>query len=64
MTALTDHAAWKGLEAHARAMAGRHLRTLFRDEPDRFKRSSLGPGRYCLASKSGRAAGDSSRTRG
>ncbi len=41
MTALTSHAAWKGLEAHAREMAGRHLRTLFQDAPDRFKRFSF-----------------------
>ena len=41
MTALTSHAAWKGLEAHAREMASRHLRTLFQDAPDRFKRFSF-----------------------
>jgi glucose-6-phosphate isomerase len=41
MTALTSHAAWKGLEAHAREMGGRHLRTLFQDAPNRFERFSF-----------------------
>jgi glucose-6-phosphate isomerase len=41
MTALTRQEAWKGLESHAREMAGRHLRTLFHDRPDRFKRYSF-----------------------
>jgi glucose-6-phosphate isomerase len=40
MTALTSEPAWKALEAHAQTMAGRHLRDLFRTEPDRFRRFS------------------------
>ncbi len=41
MTALTGSAAWKALEAHAREMASRHLRDLFREEPARFDRYSV-----------------------
>ena len=41
MTARTSHPAWKGLEAHAREMASRHLRDLFQDAPDRFERFSF-----------------------
>jgi glucose-6-phosphate isomerase len=33
--------AWKVLEAHARTMADRHLRDLFRDDPNRFERCTL-----------------------
>jgi glucose-6-phosphate isomerase len=40
MSALTDLPAWKALEAHAKAVGGRHLRDLFRAEPDRFTRYS------------------------
>jgi glucose-6-phosphate isomerase len=42
MTALTSEPAWKALEAHVKPMAGRHLRDLFRSEPDRFRRFSAG----------------------
>jgi glucose-6-phosphate isomerase len=38
MSALTDQSAWKALQAHAKNMAGRHLRDLFREQPDRFQR--------------------------
>jgi glucose-6-phosphate isomerase len=41
MTALTSQPAWKALESHARSMAGRHLRDLFRAAPDRFARYSF-----------------------
>jgi glucose-6-phosphate isomerase len=41
MTALTNSAAWKALEAHSQTMANRHLRELFRERPDRFNRYSL-----------------------
>ncbi len=44
MTALTSQPAWKALEAHARAMAGRHLRELFQATPDRFDRYSFREG--------------------
>jgi glucose-6-phosphate isomerase len=40
MSALTDLPAWKALEAHAKAAGRRHLRDLFRAEPDRFTRYS------------------------
>jgi glucose-6-phosphate isomerase len=41
MTALTAHPAWQALQAHARAMAGRHLRDMFQGAPDRFGRYSF-----------------------
>jgi glucose-6-phosphate isomerase len=44
MTTLTNEAAWKALVAHAKSMAGRHLRELFRSEPDRFARYSFALG--------------------
>lgn len=44
MTALTSEPAWKALQAHAQTTAGRHLRDLFRTEPDRFRRFSAGLG--------------------
>ena len=44
MSALTSHPAWRGLEAHARSTAGRHLRGLFQDAPDRFARFSFALG--------------------
>jgi glucose-6-phosphate isomerase len=37
MSALTEKPAWKALQAHAQTMAGRHLRDLFRGQPDRFQ---------------------------
>ncbi len=41
MTALTEHAAWQALEAHAETMRGRHLRELFAGDTERFQRFSL-----------------------
>jgi glucose-6-phosphate isomerase len=41
MTALTNNPAWKALEAYATAKGARHLRELFKAEPDRFDRYSL-----------------------
>jgi glucose-6-phosphate isomerase len=41
MTALTSQPAWKALQAHARAMASRHLRELFHAAPHRFDRYSF-----------------------
>jgi glucose-6-phosphate isomerase len=41
MSALTDQPAWKALQAHAQSTAGRHLRDLFREQPDRFQRYHL-----------------------
>ena len=37
-TALTSRQAWKALDAHARAIRGVHLRTLFADDPARGER--------------------------
>ena len=41
MSALTDLAQWYALDDHARTIRERHLRDLFRDEPDRFERLSF-----------------------
>ncbi len=37
MTALRAQPAWTDLEVHARTMAGRHLRDLFDEQPNRFQ---------------------------
>ncbi|HEX4877584.1 MAG TPA: glucose-6-phosphate isomerase [Chitinophagaceae bacterium] len=34
-------AAWKALQEHAREMNGMHIKTLFRDDPERFKKFAL-----------------------
>jgi glucose-6-phosphate isomerase len=41
MSGLTRSAAWRALERHADAMAGRHLRDLFASDRERFVRFSL-----------------------
>ena len=41
MSSLTDSAAWRALERHAKAMASVHLRDLFAHDADRFRRFSL-----------------------
>ena len=52
MSALTDSPAWKALEAHQRAIASRHLREWFAEEPDRAARHSLeGAGLFADFSK-------------
>jgi glucose-6-phosphate isomerase len=41
MAGVTESAAWRALEEHAKALAGVHLRSLFADDPERFARFSL-----------------------
>jgi glucose-6-phosphate isomerase len=41
MGTLTGSTAWQALRAHAQTMRPRHLRELFRDQPDRFERYSF-----------------------
>jgi glucose-6-phosphate isomerase len=41
MTVLTAAPAWQALEAHAAAMGERHLRELFAQDPERFRRFSF-----------------------
>lgn len=41
MPSIRHSAAWTALEAHARALAGRPVRTLFAEDPERFRRFSL-----------------------
>ena len=41
MTALTQSAAWKALEAHHAAIAPQHMREMFKEDPQRFERFSL-----------------------
>src|SRR5918995_7453471 len=40
-TSITQSAAWKALEAHQRAIAGKHMRDMFKEDPKRFDKFSL-----------------------
>ena len=44
MTALTGSPAWRALEAHRAEMDGVHMRDLFAQDPDRFRRFAFEPG--------------------
>ncbi|HQR39157.1 MAG TPA: glucose-6-phosphate isomerase, partial [Blastocatellia bacterium] len=41
MSSLTESPAWKALEAHHKAIASRHMRDMFAEDPTRFDRFSL-----------------------
>ncbi|NCC25628.1 MAG: glucose-6-phosphate isomerase [Deltaproteobacteria bacterium] len=41
MAKVTECRVWKALDAHARDMAGRHMREMFEADPDRFDRFSV-----------------------
>ncbi|HED32930.1 MAG TPA: glucose-6-phosphate isomerase [Gammaproteobacteria bacterium] len=42
MSKLTDSTEWKALEVHLGSMAGVHMRDLFKNDPGRFERFSVG----------------------
>lgn len=48
MSNLTRSAAWQALQQHQQSIAPRHLRDLFRDDPQRFERFSLRQGSILL----------------
>jgi glucose-6-phosphate isomerase len=41
MASITESRAWKALEAHQKEIAGTHMRELFAQDPDRFKKFSV-----------------------
>src|SRR5580658_3109233 len=41
MPGITQSATWKALEAHQKTLAPRHMRDLFKDDPDRFEKFHL-----------------------
>lgn len=48
MVSVKESKAWKALHAHGRAIAGRHMRALFKKDPRRFDRFSLAIGDFLL----------------
>src|SRR3982751_3887330 len=40
-TSVTQTPAWKALEAHQKAIAGKHMRELFKEDPQRFDKFNL-----------------------
>src|SRR5690349_6183810 len=40
-TSVTQTAAWKALESHQKAIAGKHMRDLFKEDPQRFDKFHL-----------------------
>ena len=41
MSTLTQSPAWRALDAHQKALAGRHMRDLFKEDPQRFEKFSV-----------------------
>ena len=41
MASITESRAWQALEAHQKEIAGTHMRELFAQDPDRFKKFSV-----------------------